>query len=207
MNTERGKSLLIVLLVISVSLNLTQLFFGSTEKQAVKTEQSTQELEQKNQLLEDTLKERETKITELQNKQIEETSEVTEGETNLEKNFSQTALSFSKLALGGVASNENYDEELKKLVTDELYSRMTANGKGTNTGQATIKITYSNEEAFIDTQSIKDNQAKVLVKLAYSFENTEQKEDTPLASSSAYLLLTVEEADNQSLVVTDYEMG
>lgn len=199
--------LLTVGLVVSLSLNITQYLVVGTQNKSNSSTDATQTMTQKMSALEDKLSEREQKIKELQNTMKENTNTGNSSETtSIDNQYTKVSTEFAKLALGGKSSTEDYSTKLKPLVTDELYTRMTSVGDGEKNGQSSIRLSFSSEEAYLNYNSMHNNQAKVFVKLHYHYQSEQDEKVETLSESKAYMLLTVQKQGDQ-LKVINYEMG
>lgn len=199
------KSLLIVLLVVSLAINIAQFVtFKQNDKVATNNAESQIE-QQKITNLEEVVKQRETRIKELQTLVDGEKTEAGDTE-KIEDEYSKSSIKFAKLALGGRVSTEDYDDVLKENATSELSERMKKTVDGEYSGQSSIKVIFSHEQSFVDLNTVNNKEVKVFVKLNYKYDttNTETKVDSP--ESTAYLLLTLV-TEEGSWKVSNYEMG
>lgn len=201
------KNILILALVLSIAVNLTQFLVFKQANNQVATEKQEQTINQEKEILKGTIKEREKRINELQTQieQANKTSESTEPKNVFEEVYSDIAIKFSKVALSGQSSSVDYEKELKDIATEELYNRMTTSS-GTRTKNPSITLKFSDESAYIDTKSMTDETATVFVRMGYSY-NSENESTNQQPVSIAYLRLTLIKDKQGQVRVSNFEMG
>ncbi|EMW5434679.1 hypothetical protein AAFB08_002624 [Enterococcus faecalis] len=198
--------LLIGGLVISFCLNATQFLVFKSAENSVDTAEVNQTVEQEKSILEGKLKEREKRINELQ-AQLAEKDEVPEGEaTGFEQTYAKQSIAFSKLALSGQTGAVNYAEELKPLVTEELYNRMIQSAEEKTETDA-IQLEFTGESAFIDVSTMTTNKATVFVKLVYRYANGSNNAAKEQPETNAYLKLTLVKDTTGQSRISNFEMG
>lgn len=201
------KNILILALVLSIAVNLTQFLVFKQANNQVATEKQEQTINQEKEILKGTIKEREKRINELktQIEQANKTSESTDPKNIFEEVYSDIAIKFSKVALSGQSSSVDYEKELKDIATEELYNRMTTSS-GTQTKNPSITLKFSDESAYIDTKSMTDETATVFVRMGYSY-NSENESTNQQPVSIAYLRLTLIKDKQGQVRVSNFEMG
>lgn len=199
------KSLILSILIISCSVNVAQFVAYKQNDKVITTNKEEQINQQELANLKDLVKQRESRIQELQS-QLDKKKEGNTEQIDIEDTYSKLSIDFSKLALGGRISTDNYDTLLSQTATKELSERMNKQVEGEYSGQASIKINFSHEQVFVDLDSLNEQGIKVFVKLNYKYDSTNSEAKLEAPESTAYLVLTLT-TEEGALKVSNYEMG